>query len=253
MKRSLCLRLYLCVALVVLLAACAKPPQTETPPPTPETPAITPLPPAPPPAPTPASMPAPTPAEVRAAIARVYKGAVRVKEDAAPRFTIGDFNGDQAQDIAVVVEPVKEQLEELNSDVAPWRIRDPLSATLPPAVMAVKREAPPARLVITAGDTLLLAIIHGYGPQGWRDPEARQTILLKNAAGDPFRAQPGRAALAAIKGPTPPLQGDVIQMTLADTAGFLYYSGSSYLWYDPRRFRNEAAARMAHAAVGMNR
>jgi len=252
MKRSLYLRLYLVVALAVLLAACAKPPQTETPP-TPETPAITPLPPAPPPAPTPANLPAPTPAEVRAAIARVYKDAVRVKEDGAPRFAVGDFNGDQAQDIAVIVEPVKDLLEELNSDVAPWRIRDPLSATLPPAVMAVKREELPARPVITAGDILLLAIIHGYGPQGWRDPEARQTILLKNAAGNPFRAAPRRAALAAIKGPTPPLRGDVIQMTLADTAGFLYYSNSTYLWYDPRHFRSEAATRMAHAAVGMNR
>ena len=242
MKRSLCLRLYLGVALVVLLAACAKPPQTETPP-TPETPAITPLPPAPPPAPTPAHLPAPTPAEVRAAIARVYKGAVRVKEEGAPRFAIGDFNGDQAQDIAVVVEPVKDQLDELNSDVAPWRIRDPLTASLPPAVMSVRRNDPPTRVVITAGDKLLLAIIHGYGPQGWRDPEARQALLLRNVVGDRLTVQPLRTALPT-KGAR--LRGDVIKTNVTSTPGFLYYLHSSYEWYNPRATRSEVAQGMTH-------
>jgi hypothetical protein len=246
MKRTLCVRLCLSLALTALLAACTKPPQpAETAPTASETPLVTPPPPAPLPPPTPPTFPAPTPAEVRATIARLYQDTVRVTPDARPVFVSGDFNGDQVQDLAVVVEPVKEKLDELNSDVAAWRIRDPLAATLPPPVMAVKRDEVPSRPVITAGDTLL-AIVHGYGPQGWRDPEARQTILLKNAVGDRLSTQPRRAALATIKGTPPPVQGDVIRATIAGASGFLYYSNSSYAWYDPRTYRSEVAMRMSH-------
>jgi hypothetical protein len=242
MQRMFYVRWCLSLALVALLAACAKPPQTETPQTATETPVVMPLPPAPPP--TPATLPPPTLAEVRAAVARVYQDVVRVNKEGAPTFAVGDFNGDQLQDLAVVVEPVKDRLEELNSDVAPWRIRDPLTASLPPPVMAVRRNDAPTRVIITASDTLLLAIIHGYRPQGWRDPEARQTLLLKNVVGDRLSVQPRRAALDALKGA--PLRGDVIKTTLTGTAGFLYYVHSSYEWYDPRTYRGEVAQGMAH-------
>jgi len=33
----------------------------------------------------------------------------------------------------------------------------------------------------------LLAIVHGFGPTGFRNPEARQAYLLKNAAGSKLR------------------------------------------------------------------
>src|SRR5690349_5324947 len=140
-------RLCLGVALIALLSACAKPPDAEAPPKATESQPVQALPPAP---------------------------------EAAPVFVVGDFNGDGSQDIAIAVEPVKEALDELNSDVAAWRIRDPLVSDLPP-MMIVKRDEPPPRPTIAANDALLLAVIHGYGPQGWRDPQARQTILLKNA------------------------------------------------------------------------
>jgi hypothetical protein len=167
--------------------------------------------------------------------------------DRAPGFVVGDFNGDHVQDIAVLVEPVKEKLDDLNSDVAAWIIRDPLSASLPPPVMAVKRDELPARPVINESDTLLLAVIHGYGAQVWRSAEARQTYLLKNAAGSTLAVAPRRAALAAIKAaPLPPVRGDVIKITIAGTAGFLFYSNTSYAWYDPRVYRGEVASRMAH-------
>ncbi len=250
MKRMLDARLGLSLALVALLAACAKPPQTETPPTATETPAVAPLPPAPPPAPTRATLPPPTAAEVRAAVARVYQDVVRVNKEGAPTFVVGDFNGDQVQDLAVVVEPAKEKLDELNSDVAPWRIRDPLTASLPPPVMAVRRNDPPTRVVITAGDKLLLAIIHGYGPQGWRDPEARQTLLLKNVVGDRLTVQPLRSALPT-KGAR--LRGDVIKTNVTSAAGFLYYIHSSYEWYNPRASRGEVAQGMVHAAGRANR
>lgn len=246
MKNPVYIRLCLGALLMALLAACTKPPASEAPP-TPtstETASITPLPPDPPP-PPPSALPAPTPEDVRAAVERVYKDAVRVS-DSPPIFVVGDFNGDQVQDLAVVVAPVKETLNELNSDVAPWRIRDPLADSLPPPTMAVKRDDPPARPVITASDTALLAIIHGYGPQAWRDPQARQTLLLKNAVGSPLTVQPYRAAFAATRSLPPPLHGDVIKTTLTGTAGFFYYDRSSYYWYDPRTYRREVAVGMAH-------
>jgi len=243
-------RLCLGVVLAAMLSACAHPPppQPETPPKAAESQSITPLPPSPPPPASPASLPAPTPAEVRAAVARIYKDTVKMNAAVAPGFVVGDFNGDQAQDIAVIVEPVKEKLDDLNSEVAAWIIRDPLSTSLPPPVMAVKRNDPPTRPVITESDTVLLVVIHGYGPQGWRDAEARQTYLLKNAVGSALSVQTRRAALAALKStPPPPVRGDVIKMTMAGTAaGFLFYSNTSYAWYDPRTYRGEVASSMAH-------
>ena len=245
MKTSFDIRLCLSVLLVALLAACTKPASEAPPTPTAtETATITPLPPDPPP-PPPSTLPAPTPEDVRAAVTRVYKDAVRIS-DGGPVFVVGDFNGDRIQDLAVVVAPVRENLDELNSDVAAWRIRDPMSDSLLPPTMAVKRDEPPPRPVITAGDTALLAIIHGYGPQAWRDPQARQTLLLKNAPGSPLTMQAYRAALAATRSLPPPLHGDVIKATIAGTAGFFYYDRSSYYWYDPRTYRREVTVGMAH-------
>ncbi|MEN3331602.1 MAG: hypothetical protein V7641_967 [Blastocatellia bacterium] len=245
MRKTLYVRLCLGVALAAILSACAHPPP-EAPPVVAESQPVAPLPPAAAPPATPATMPAPTPAEVREAVARIYKDAVRLNTGRAPGFVVGDFNGDQSQDIAVVVEPVKEKLDDLNSDVAAWMIRDPLSASLPAPVMAVQRDQPQARPVINEGDIVLLAVIHGYGAQGWRDAEAQQTYLLKNAVGNTLSVQPRRAALAAIKAAPPPVRGDVIKLTMAGTTGFLYYDSSSYGWYDSRTYRGEVASRMAH-------
>jgi hypothetical protein len=243
LKRWLDVRLCVSVVAITLLSACVRPPDTEAPKAT-ESQSIQPLPPDPPPAPSPATLPAPTPTDVQATITRIFKDAVRVNPEAAPAFVVGDFNGDGSQDIAIRVEPVKDALDELNSDVAAWRIRDPLSADSPP-MMAVKREDAPARPTVTTSDAMLLAVIHGYGPQGWRDPQARQTILLKNTVGTGLKAQARRDALAASKN-APPLRGDVIRMTVANAAGFLYYSNSSYAWYDPRTYRGELIARGMH-------
>ncbi|HEY0406227.1 MAG TPA: hypothetical protein VGC89_10895, partial [Pyrinomonadaceae bacterium] len=65
-------------------------------------------------------LPPPKPEEVSAVVARVYKDAVTVDAGRQPLFVVGDFNGDDSQDIAVVVRPAKGKLEELNSEVANW-------------------------------------------------------------------------------------------------------------------------------------
>jgi hypothetical protein len=83
----------------------------------------------------------------------------------------------------------------------------------------------------------LLAIIHGFGPNGWRDPEAQQTYLVKNAVGNRMRAESWKEFLARTKtqGPqSPKLHGDIIHGTVAGRTGFVYFNGAYYYWFDPR-------------------
>jgi len=57
----------------------------------------------------------------------------------------------------------------------------------------------------------MLAIIHGVGSQGWRNPEARQTFLLKNVGNDDMEAQTLKSLRAGkYKQRLPPLRGDGI-------------------------------------------
>ena len=62
--------------------------------------------------------PAPPPAsDVRAAVGRVYKGAVAL--DARPgSAAVGDFNGDGSEDLAVRVRAEASRLGDLNDDLA---------------------------------------------------------------------------------------------------------------------------------------
>lgn len=93
----------------------------------------------------------------------------------------------------------------------------------------------------------LLAIIHGNGPEGWRDPEATQTYLLKNAAGSQLKVQPGTEFLAANRGrKLPRIQGDLIGEVLRGARGYLYYSGATYTWYDPKTFTGDPERRLVH-------
>src|SRR5512145_2019955 len=114
----------------VLSNGCAKPtppPLTKEEPPPPET------------KPTPvaatavsaSTLPAPEPAEVNHAIERVFKGAVTIKTDRTPYFIVGDFNGDLSQDLAVVLRPTPGKILEINDELAPWIIVDPIRIARP--------------------------------------------------------------------------------------------------------------------------
>src|SRR4029453_19149312 len=94
---------------------------------------------------------------------------------------------------------------------------------------------------------VLLAIIHGYGPKGWHDPEATQTHLMRNVVGANMRMQSYKEAAKTYNGikPFPSIQGDLIQETLVGQSGFLFFVGSTYSWYDPRNYR--PAVGPAHA------
>ncbi|HKP87176.1 MAG TPA: hypothetical protein VJZ26_13820 [Blastocatellia bacterium] len=247
-KKSVAIILFLFVA-AASLSGCAKPPDQPMKE-APSSPAV------PPPAPPPtqpadsqdpqkvSAIPQPTLAEARAAVARVYKDVVIVDASRAPGFVVGDFNGDGAQDIAVVVKPVRGKLAEINHELAGWLLKDARIETAPePGI----RKEPQSRPVVGERDQALLAVIHGHGPDGWRNPEAQISYLLKNAVGGGIRSQMKRSVLKANKGKEiPPLIGDVINQTIAGTPGFIFYTGSAYGWYDARKYQGEIARRMPH-------
>ena len=101
--------------------------------------------------------------EVQDAVKRVFKDAAVIDSSHNPNFLAGDFNGDTSQDIAVIVKPAK--LDDMNQDLPPWLVREPRSDKTP--VMRRRIEK----------DEVLLAVIHGYGINDWRDPQATQTFF----------------------------------------------------------------------------
>jgi hypothetical protein len=223
---------FLLAAVSADMTGCVKPPEqprVEQPPP-PEA--------AQPPAPAPEQakpelalkLPPSTQADVRSAIARIYKDAVIVD---ASRFVVGDFNGDGSQDVAVVVKPAMGALAEINSEVANWILEDPQKVVLPDSSKATQPLAPPPKPTYVEQADTLLVVLHGYGPSGWRDPKSRQTYLLKNAVGANLKSHPLADLLRASnsKAKLPKLRGDVINETIGEESGFLYYTGAKYAWY----------------------
>jgi hypothetical protein len=177
-----------------------------------------------------AKLPPPQMSRVEEAVKRVFKDAVVIDNSHTPAFIAADFNGDLSQDIAVVVKPVADKLTDLNEEFPAWILRDPFGRTA--------SRGPRLRI---AGDDVLLAIIHGYGPDGWRAPEATQTFLLKNAAASGMKAHPLKEFTAANQGKRlPALRGAVIGEAVDAKPGYLYYTGATYSWYDPQTFKGDS-------------
>jgi rhodanese-related sulfurtransferase len=173
--------------------------------------------------------------EVQDAIKRVFKDAAVLDPNRNPNFLAGDFNGDASQDLAVILKPVPDKGSELNQEYAPWLLRDPRS-----------NGAARQQLRI-AKDEVLLAVIHGYGANEWRDPEATQTFVLKNVAGSDLKVQTTKEFVSANSGrQLPRPQGDLISETLNGTQGYLYYAVSTYSWYDPKTFRSQPETGIFH-------
>jgi hypothetical protein len=246
-SRTFALARALCVtAVCALSAACADSPRRQTvvaeaPPPAPEAAA--------PPEAVEAArareLPPPDAAEVRGAVERIFKGAVTIVPAREPQFAVGDFNGDDSQDLAVAVAPAPGRLGELNDELASWIVKDPFA----PASAGVPYHEARRRVLVEEADTLLV-VIHGYGAEGWRDAQATQTYVLKDAAGDRMKARAQKAALASGEGgKLPRLLGDVIDETVGGRAGFLYYNGAHYLWYDPRGYKPLPPARVVHGGA----
>jgi rhodanese-related sulfurtransferase len=170
--------------------------------------------------------PAPKLTEVQEAVKRVFKDAAVIDTRSNPHFVAGDFNGDASQDLAVVVRPAN--VEKMNEEYPPWLVREPRSNQSLRAPLKIEK------------DEVLLAVIHGYGTNDWRAPEATQTFVLKKVAGDDLRVHTGKEFVDANSGrKLPKPQGDLIGETLNGTQGYLYYAASTYSWYDPKTFKGE--------------
>jgi hypothetical protein len=135
--------------------------------------------------------------QVREALRRVFGDAVAIE---AGRAMAGDFNQDGSEDLAAVARAAPGGLAQINDEFANWIVQD---------------AAAPGRAstgVTVAASDPLLAVLHGHGSAGWRNPEARQAYLV-------------RVSLARPR---------VVKHALVDDApghpGFLCWSGSRYVW-----------------------
>lgn len=200
--------------------------------------------------------------DVQQAVKRVFKDAVVIDETRNPSFLVGDFNGDLSQDLAVILKPAEGRLSELNQEFPNWIAREPLQEVLPKSKLLARPAAERPSPNTAAGQTIrfhqsdvLLAIVHGYGPKGWQDPEATQTHLLRDVVGANIRTLPFKGAVKAYKGikPFPTIHGDLIQETLIGQSGFLHFTGGIYGWYDPKNYKPDASMMPAHSPVAAMR
>jgi hypothetical protein len=176
--------------------------------------------------------------EVQQAVRRVFKDATLLDPNRKPNYIVGDFNGDLSPDLAVILKVAPGKIAEMNEEFPVWMTRDPFA---PAGVPRPKVE----------DKDVLLAIIHGYGPSGWRDSQATQTYLLKNAVGSDMKVEPGKRFVAANQGKKLPLiHGDLIGEALRGTSGYLYYAQTTYAWYDPKTFKGEPERRFDHTPPG---
>jgi len=183
--------------------------------------------------------PPPNLVEVQQAVSRVFKGAALVDSTRDPNFLAGDFNGDGSQDIAAILKPAAGKLAQMNEEFPRWIVRDPFIPAQP--------GMPPLRIAAT---DVLLAVIHGYGQNGWRDPQATQTYLLKNAVGSEVKTFPKSDFMAANQGKKiPRLLGDSIGEVLRGRSGYLYFAEATYSWYDPKTFKGEPEKHLTHSGV----
>ena len=185
-------------------------------------------------------LPPPELSSVQEAVKRVFKDSALIDTSRKPTFIAGDFNGDLSQDIAIVLKPSSGKLSEMNEEFPNWMLRDPFAPG-----------EPRTSQLRVAENEVLLAVIHGYGPNGWRDPQATQTYLLKNAVGSGMEARQAEDVAVANQGKKlPRLHGDVIGAVLKATPGYLYYAGATYSWYDPKNFKGEPERGMVHVPPG---
>jgi len=175
----------------------------------------------------------PKPEDVTAVLARVYEKTVTPDTSKDPAFLVGDFNGDGSQDLAIPVKPNEARLGDINSELANWILEDPKTVPIPGLPVGGRVSGPGRPVRADKGD-VLLAIVHGVGAQGWRNPEAKQTFLLKNSAGNSMSTQTVKD-LQSSKDRTklPPLRGDAIHEAIAGKSGLIFWTGAKYSWYSP--------------------
>jgi hypothetical protein len=179
--------------------------------------------------PTP-KLPPPTKAEVEAAFHRVFGDDLTADLSNSQSFIVGDFNGDDSEDIAIIARPVRGKLDDINSELANWIIQDADKAFIPPP-SAKKVVLPPIQKhPQIQADEEVLAIIHGYGPKGWRNPAARQAYLVKHAAATFVGIAPS-ISQKAIRAMHLPVETEIIKEVRNSKKGFVFWTGGLYAWH----------------------
>ena len=174
----------------------------------------------------------PKPEEMANVLERTYQKVVVTDSSRDPSFVAGDFNGDGSEDIAISVKPNEAMLVEINSEFANWTLEDPNQIIVQAGDLGVRRPSVHHAPVRAEKGDSLLAIVHGVGLEGWRNPEAKQTYLLKNGAGTNMVTESAES-LRSGKGKQnlPRVRGDAIRQKIGGRSGLIIWAGSKYAWY----------------------
>ena len=169
--------------------------------------------------------------EARTAVSRAFGNTVEMERDAA---TVGDFNGDGSPDLAVDVRAAEAHAPEINDPLANWTVQDCEASTDRRVAKALPSPAP------VHGRELLLAVVHGYGRRGWRDPAAQQAYLVKGALDGPW-VRTSRDRYPGLDAPARQT-GDILAGS--GTAGAIaYWTGARYVCRSAEAGRRRVAAR----------
>jgi hypothetical protein len=174
-------------------------------------------------------LPPPAGSKVQQAMHRVFGDAFEFDHPNRQNFIVGDFNGDGSEDLAVIARPAAGKLADVNSEVANWVIQDADKAVITSpkqTVVKMTKEEPPK---LGVGETIL-AIIHGYGPRGWRNPEARQAYVVKHAAAT-FEGTASSVSQKAIRAMHLPVETEIIKEVRGNKKGFVFWTGGLYAWH----------------------
>jgi hypothetical protein len=174
-------------------------------------------------------LPAPTETEVEAAFHRVFGDDLTLSTANRPFFILGDFNGDGSEDLALIASPAPGKLHDINSELANWTIQDADKALIPAPTKRVVVPPRAERPAIVAGEQVL-AIIHGFGAMGWRNPDARQAYLVKHAAAPLLGTAPSFSQ-KAIRALHLPYETEIIRQIRNKRKGFLFWTGGVYAWH----------------------
>jgi hypothetical protein len=176
-------------------------------------------------------LPPPTQDEVKAAFHRVFGDDFisSLADPNGPTFIVGDFNGDQSEDLALIARPAAGKLDDVNSELANWIIQDADKAFIPPPGKTVVAAPKQQRSRVEAGESVL-AVIHGVGTDGWRNPEARQAYIVKHAAAT-FEGTAPSISQKAIRAMHLPVETEIIKEVRNNKKGFVFWTGGVYAWH----------------------
>jgi hypothetical protein len=177
----------------------------------------------------PSNLPPPTQEEVAGAIQSIFGNDLLLQHEARSAFIAGDFNGDNSQDLAIIVRATPGKLADINSEFANWIIQDADHFFVPPSGQHVVKLPQPVAPKVTEGEELL-AIIHGDGPQGWRSSSARQAYLVKHGAATLLGKSPS-IAQKSIRMMHLPVHTEIIEELRHNKKGFLFWTGAQYAWH----------------------